>query len=523
MRRIESSSLTVAALLVVAPLAAHALTPGQAYHKATQFLRSQAVAGFESHEAQPVLLGEAIAGDPLAAGPRSTTLLASLELGSVDARGRRARTLGALKLAVTADVTALKAARTPSSGYGVDRQHLPSALDTALAVQALDAAGTSPTDVAITQALEDLTVGSPLVATSGMWPLLRIPDAAAGGVVTGDVATTAQVVLALRNHLNVDPDWDAAYNAATAALAGAQPTGASEQALRLLALLEWNPTAPATSTALDQLVAMQDPDDGSFGDAPLAEERVYATALAARAIWRSRDFFPFNSDTDALDDGPDPDSDNDGICDPGEVDSNCSGSDAFPSDPLESADLDLDGIGDDADPDDDGDGLCDPGAAGTGCSGLDYFPTDAAESADLDLDGTGDNADVDDDNDGLSDVEELLAALDPKDADTDGDSFRDDLELAANSDPLNLLDYPLPDGDVFPLGAPDGVVDLRDELLAHRILRGLETVPSGAWAVFLRHADVAPLDAGAPAPNSLFEASDVLVITRRARGIVAGW
>jgi hypothetical protein len=254
MRRIESSSLTVAAVLVVAPLAAHAITAGQAYRKATQFLRSQAAAGFESHEAQPVLLGEAIAGDPLAAGPRSTTLLASLELGSVDARGRRARTLGALKLAVTADVTALKAARTPSSGYGVDRQHLPSALDTALAVQALDAAGTSPTDVAITQALDDLTVGSPLVATSGMWPLLRIPDAGAAGVIEGDVATTAQVVLALRNHLNVDPDWDAAYNAATAALASASPTRAADRALRLLALLEANPAAQ--EGALNELVAM---------------------------------------------------------------------------------------------------------------------------------------------------------------------------------------------------------------------------------------------------------------------------
>jgi hypothetical protein len=128
---------------------------GQAYWKAAQFLRAQAGAGFESHEAQAVLLGEAVAGDPLAAGPRSTTLLASLELGSVDARGRSARTLGSLGLLVSSDASALTAARTPGLEYGVDKQHLPSALDTALAIQALDAAGTLPTSTAITQALNE--------------------------------------------------------------------------------------------------------------------------------------------------------------------------------------------------------------------------------------------------------------------------------------------------------------------------------------------------------------------------------
>jgi hypothetical protein len=66
-------------------------------------------------------------------------------------------------------------------------------------------------------------------------------------------------------------------------------------------------------------------------------------------------------------------------------------------------------------------------------------------------------------------------------------------------------------------------VDLRDELLVHRALRGLVTVPSGAQEVFLRHADVAPLIAGAPAPSGAFDAADAMVITRRARGMVAGW
>jgi hypothetical protein len=55
------------------------------------------------------------------------------------------------------------------------------------------------------------------------------------------------------------------------------------------------------------------------------------------------------------------------------------------------------------------------------------------------------------------------------------------------------------------------------------VLRGLVTVPSGDQEVFLRHADVAPLVAGAPAPSGAFDAADVLVITRRVRGMVAAW
>jgi hypothetical protein len=514
MTRIASSLTTSALALVLAPAAAFALTPGQAYWKAAEFLRSQGAGGWESVEAQPVLLGEAVAGDLLAAGPRSTTLLASLELTSVDARGRRARTLAALGLRVNADLTALMAARTPGSGYGVDRQHLPTALDTALAVQALNAAGTSATAGVIVQALDDLTAGAPLLQTDGMWPLLRTPDATGGGA-SGDVATTAQVVLAMKRQVNTgNATWDAAFDAATAALAAASPTRAFDRALRLLALLEANPSAQ--QGALNELAGMQNAD-GSFGTELLPEDRVYATALAARAIKRAGEFanFPFDSDGDGTADGPDPDSDNDGVCDKGETGAGCTGSDAFPTDPDEWADLDLDGLGDNADLDDDGDGVADASEPG--------FGTTAQEIRNTDGDALADTADPDDDNDGIPDVDELLAGTDPRDVDTDGDSFRDNLEIAAGKDPLNALDYPRPDGDVFPLGAPDGVVDLRDELLAHRVLRGLVTVPSGDQETFLRHADVAPLVAGAPSPGDGFGAADASVITRRVRGMVAAW
>jgi hypothetical protein len=91
-------------------------------------------------------------------------------------------------------------------------------------------------------------------------------------------------------------------------------------------------------------------------------------------------------------------------------------------------------------------------------------------------------------------------------------------------DPLNATEYPLPDGDVFPLGAvPDGVVDARDELLIHRILRGLVTVPSADQAAFIAHADVAPLISGAPAPSGAFDAADAMVVTRRVREMVPAW
>jgi hypothetical protein len=107
--------------------------------------------------------------------------------------------------------------------------------------------------------------------------------------------------------------------------------------------------------------------------------------------------------------------------------------------------------------------------------------------------------------------------------DTDGDSFRDDRELAAATDGRDPASHPLPDGDIFPLGSPDWVVDDRDMLLALRLLSGAVTVPASAQAVFDRHADVAPLVSGAPAPSGTFDDADALVIARRVRELVAAW
>ncbi len=490
--------------MLLLPTEASALTSGQAYVKAVGFLRAQGTTGWESLESQPVLLGEAIAADARAAGPRSATLLASLELASVDARARRMRTLGELQLNVLAEAQVLVAAKTPLLGFGVSRDHLPTPLDTALAIQALDAAGWSVQST-FTEAANDLVAQQIASgAHAGMWPLVRKG-------ATGDFATTAQAVLALASH-QAQAGVPGALGLAVPWLWGANPTRPSERALQVLALLAVD--ASLVGSSLDQLVAMQTAN-GSFGTEPALADRVYATALAARALLESGDDFPFDSDGDGMADGPDPDADGDGVCDPGESGAGCTGSDAFPTDPGAAFDIDLDGFGNAADPDDDGDGIPDAQEPG--------YAANAQERVNTDGDAQADTADPDDDNDSLPDVQELLAGLDPRAVDTDGDTFRDNLELAAGTDGRSATSYPLPDGDVFPLGAPDGVVDDRDALVALRVLRGFVTVPGSAQTAFLRHADVAPLLSGAPAPSGAFDDADAVVLVRRVRDLVAAW
>ncbi len=151
---------------------------------------------------------------------------------------------------------------------------------------------------------------------------------------------------------------------------------------------------------------------------------------------------PDNPDTDGdgvpdgeeVEDGTNPrnpDTDGDGVPD---------GQDEFPLDPTRgNPDSDGDGVSDDADncvalanadqTDTDGDGqgdACDPDDDNDGVADAsDAFPTDPTESADNDGDGTGDNADTDDDNDGLSDSAEAVAGTDPLDPDSDDDGVND--------------------------------------------------------------------------------------------------
>ncbi|MBU3896033.1 thrombospondin type 3 repeat-containing protein, partial [Patescibacteria group bacterium] len=113
-------------------------------------------------------------------------------------------------------------------------------------------------------------------------------------------------------------------------------------------------------------------------------------------------------------------------------------------------DTDQDGIGNINDPDDDNDGLTDEGELllrtdplnpDTDHDGVkdsvDSFPLDERETTDTDRDGIGDVADTDDDNDGLQDIDEtLIYGTNPKNKDSDYDGLSDKEEIERKTNPL---------------------------------------------------------------------------------------
>lgn len=175
--------------------------------------------------------------------------------------------------------------------------------------------------------------------------------------------------------------------------------------------------------------------------------------------------------------------------------------------------------------DTDSDGVCDK---------VDNCPSVAnANQLDTDGDKLGDACDPDDDNDGLSDTFELSIGTDPLKADTDGDGLSDYIEvnydgnpnaytpgtdlnpLAADTDGDGLGDAgdPLPllfnynDGDVAPLGAPNGSLDSGDVLVEQRIvLKMVATTPQ-----LLQHGDLYPPGA----PDGVIDIRDVLLLQKK--------
>jgi len=142
---------------------------------------------------------------------------------------------------------------------------------------------------------------------------------------------------------------------------------------------------------------------------------------------------------------------------------------------------------------------------------------------DTDNDGLADGSDglvlvaalpggVDANGDGFVDGEADLGT-DPTLWDTDTDGFNDGAEISAGSDPLDINSIPGgASGDVN----GDGVVNVADVALALRIVFGI-LLPDSNQKL---RGDAAPLIGGVPAPNGIFDLGDVLVIERKALGLV---
>lgn len=158
-------------------------------------------------------------------------------------------------------------------------------------------------------------------------------------------------------------------------------------------------------------------------------------------------------------------------------------------------------------------GQTDGDADGVG-DACDNCPADSnASQLNTDGDGLGDACDPDDDNDGLTDLDEInLYGTNPLLWDTDGDGYGDGEEMALLSDPLDPLSTPeFATGDIAPHGAPDGVVDIADALVAIRIAAGLVS----PTALDIARGDVAPVGS----PDGLIDMADALVIQRMAVGL----
>lgn len=144
-------------------------------------------------------------------------------------------------------------------------------------------------------------------------------------------------------------------------------------------------------------------------------------------------------------------------------------------------------------PDTDSDGLLDG-------SEVHVFGTDPLK-ADTNANGTPDGRE-DFDADGLVNLDEITAGTDPLNPDTDGDGLLD------GADPLPL-DTNFQDGDLN----GSGTVDVVDALLAMRIAEGLLSPTT----VHLQHGDITPMGA----PDGVIDVSDALMVTRKATGLAA--
>ena len=123
-----------------------------------------------------------------------------------------------------------------------------------------------------------------------------------------------------------------------------------------------------------------------------------------------------------------------------------------------------------------------------------------AESFDIDIEV------LDSDSDSISDYEEItIYGTLPNNPDTDGDLIADGDEINNGSNPLDSLSWPnYADGDLAPLGAPDGMINAGDYLIAQRIALG-ELTPT---ALELSHGDLYPPGS----PDGVINTSDLILL-----------
>jgi subtilisin family serine protease len=176
-------------------------------------------------------------------------------------------------------------------------------------------------------------------------------------------------------------------------------------------------------------------------------------------------------------------------------------------------------------------GMLSDGDGDTVISPADNCPDIAnLDQTNTDGDSQGNACDSDDDNDGLSDSLETDVGTNPLLPDSDGDTLSDFDELNHDGDPTSYipgldlnpfqtdtdsdglsddadpipLTFNLNDGDLAPLGAPDGNIDAGDLLVGQRIVLGLVS----ATSLELAHGDLYPPGA----PDGVINLQDLLLL-----------
>jgi hypothetical protein len=122
---------------------------------------------------------------------------------------------------------------------------------------------------------------------------------------------------------------------------------------------------------------------------------------------------------------------------------------------------------------------------------------------DLTRDGLGDY-----DSDGLSDFDELnIYGTLPDNPDSDGDLINDGVEVVNASNPSDATSWPnFADGDLAPLGSPDGMINAGDYLIAQRIALG----ELAATPLQLSHGDLYPPGS----PDGVINTSDLILLLK---------